>query len=131
MGKADADGPGLPDLPPEWGRVVIPDDLAALADEAEQVRRELRRAAADRRRWRPPAGPVLVLIVAVLTTIAGLAAVTWPRASRTGPARRKRSWPDANCPRSTWSTAGSHRCRYADCCRSWCCWWTVAPARSR
>ncbi|MEG3636158.1 hypothetical protein [Micromonospora palythoicola] len=86
MGKADADGPGLPDLPPEWGRVVVPDDLAALADEAEQVRRELRRAAADRRRWRPPTGPVLVLIVAVLTTIAGLAAVTWPRAGRTGPA---------------------------------------------
>ncbi|GAB3856333.1 hypothetical protein GCM10029963_52470 [Micromonospora andamanensis] len=85
MGKADADGPGLPDLPPEWGRVVIPDDIAALADEAEQIRRELRRAAAGRRRWRPPTGPVIVLIVAVLTTIAGLAAVTWLRAGRTGP----------------------------------------------
>ncbi|MEV2238936.1 hypothetical protein [Micromonospora sp. NPDC049891] len=84
MGKADADGPGLPDLPPEWGRVVIPDDLAALADEAEQVRRELRRTAGHRR-WRPPAGPVIVLVVAVLTTIAGLAAVTWSRAGRTGP----------------------------------------------
>ncbi|GIJ07406.1 hypothetical protein ACFFMR_11210 [Micromonospora andamanensis] len=85
MGKADADGPGLPDLPPEWGRVVIPDDIAALADEAEQIRRELRRAAAGSRRWRPPTGPVIVLIVAVLTTIAGLAAVTWLRAGRTGP----------------------------------------------
>ncbi|GIJ36496.1 hypothetical protein [Micromonospora sediminimaris] len=85
MGKADADGPGLPDLPPEWGRVVVPDDIAALADEAEQIRRELRRTAADQRRWRPPAAPVIVLIVAVLTTLAGLAAVTWPRASRTGP----------------------------------------------
>ncbi|MFF5215168.1 hypothetical protein [Micromonospora sp. NPDC000442] len=84
MGKADADGPGLPDLPPEWGRVVIPDDLAALTDEAEQVRRELRRAA-DQRRRRPPTGLVIVLIVAVLTTLAGLAAVTWPRAGRTGP----------------------------------------------
>ncbi|MGC5050324.1 hypothetical protein ACLQ2S_02540 [Micromonospora sp. DT48] len=85
MGKADADGPGLPDLPPEWGRVVIPDDISALADEAEQVRRELRRAGAEHRRWRPPAGPVIVLVVAVLTTIAGLAAVTWPRNGRTGP----------------------------------------------
>ncbi|GIJ21801.1 hypothetical protein [Micromonospora lutea] len=85
MGKADADGPGLPDLPPEWGRVVIPDNLAALADEAEQVRRELRAAADHHRRWRPPAKPVIVLVVAVLTTIAGLAAVTWPRNGRTGP----------------------------------------------
>ncbi|GIJ75592.1 hypothetical protein SAMN05443287_114128 [Micromonospora phaseoli] len=88
MGKADADGPGLPDLPPEWGRVVVPDDASALADEAEQLRRERRRrTAGHHRRWRPPAGPVLVLVIAVLTTIAGLAVVTWPRAGRSpGPA---------------------------------------------
>ncbi|MEV6811440.1 hypothetical protein [Micromonospora sp. NPDC051296] len=88
MGKADADGPGLPDLPPEWGRVVVPNDASALADEAEQVRRELRRrVAAQPRRWRPPAVPVLVLVVAVVATIAGLITVTWPRPGRyPGPA---------------------------------------------
>ncbi|GGM30519.1 hypothetical protein GCM10011608_13890 [Micromonospora sonchi] len=83
MGKADADGPGLPDLPPEWGRVVVPDDASALADEAEQVRRELRRQlSAQPRRWRSPGLPVLVLLIAVVTTVAGLFTVTWPRANR-------------------------------------------------
>ncbi|MEH0982776.1 hypothetical protein [Micromonospora sp. CPCC 205556] len=96
MGMTDAEGPGppdgLPDLPPEWGRVVVPDDASALAAEAEQLRRELRRPAgtdprhprpAPRRDGRPPLGlPLLVLLVAVLTTLAGLAAVTWPRSPR-------------------------------------------------
>lgn len=98
MGMPDAEGhgppDGLPDLPPEWGRVVVPDDASALAEEARQVRRELRRQAAGRR-WRrrlgltpgpdgrPPLGlPVLILLVSMLTTLAGLAAVTWPRAPR-------------------------------------------------
>ena len=100
MGMPDAEGhgppDGLPDLPPEWGRVVVPDDASALAEEARQLRRELRRRAATRR-WRrrlglvpgpggrPPLGlPVLILLVSVLTTLAGLAAVTWPRAPRSG-----------------------------------------------
>lgn len=98
MGMPDAEGHGpsdeLPDLPPEWGRVVVPDDAAALADEARQLRRELRRQAAARR-WRrrlglaprpdgrpPLALPVLVLVISVLTTLAGLMAVTWPRTPR-------------------------------------------------
>ncbi|MEV1144418.1 hypothetical protein [Micromonospora sp. NPDC049799] len=100
MGKPDADGPGLPDLPPEWGRVVVPDDASALAAEAEEIRRELRartqaaiRPAASR--WGPTrpvwarsplALPVLILLVALLTTIGGLIAVTWPRSARTGAA---------------------------------------------
>ncbi|MCW3813081.1 hypothetical protein ONA91_01230 [Micromonospora sp. DR5-3] len=100
MGMPDAEGQGppdgLPDLPPEWGRVVIPDDASALAHEARQVRRELRRLrrrAGWRRRLgltprpdgRPPLGlPVLVLLVSVLITLTGLAAVTWPRSSRSG-----------------------------------------------
>ncbi|SCG53012.1 hypothetical protein [Micromonospora inositola] len=100
MGIPDAEdhGPpdGLPDLPPEWGRVVVPDDASALAEEARQLRRELRRSrrrATWRRRLgltpradgRPPLGlPVLILLVAVLTTLGGLAAVTWPRSSRSG-----------------------------------------------
>lgn len=80
MGKPDAEGPGLPDLPPEWGRVVVPDDASALAEEAARIRRELRRAG----RPRPSlAFPLLVLLVAVLTTVAGLFAVTWPRSART------------------------------------------------
>ncbi|MEV6693311.1 hypothetical protein AB0M35_17755 [Micromonospora sp. NPDC051196] len=86
MGKADADGPGLPDLPPEWGRVVVPDDASALAEEAEQIRRELRAGVASRpRRWHPSTVPVLVLLVAVIATVAGLVTVTWPRAGRGTP----------------------------------------------
>ncbi|MCX4389109.1 hypothetical protein OG777_19555 [Micromonospora peucetia] len=85
MGKPDADGPGLPDLPPEWGRVVVPDDASALAADAEQIRRELR-GTPRRATPSPPARPslalpLLVLLVAVLTTLAGLAAVTWPRST--------------------------------------------------
>ncbi|MGS2613077.1 hypothetical protein ACVCAH_00870 [Micromonospora sp. LZ34] len=80
MGKPDAEGPGLPDLPPEWGRVVVPDDASALAEEATRIRRELRRAGRARS---PLAFPLLVLLVAVLTTVAGLFAVTWPRSART------------------------------------------------
>ncbi|MEH1055786.1 hypothetical protein V6U89_11315 [Micromonospora sp. CPCC 206171] len=98
MGMPDAEGhgpsDGLPDLPPEWGRVVVPDDASALAEEAEQLRRELRRQAAGARRrgrfgltpradGRPPlALPALILVVALLTTIGGLLAVTWPRSPR-------------------------------------------------
>lgn len=96
MGIPDANGhgssDGLPDLPPEWGRVVVPDDASALAEEAEQVRRELR---ANRRRWLPGALtlPLLVLTVAVLTTLAGLVTVTWPRTDRSNrPATPSYDW---------------------------------------
>ncbi|MBQ0903551.1 hypothetical protein [Micromonospora sp. U21] len=82
MGKPDAEGHGLPDLPPEWGRVVVPDDASALATEAAQIRRELRRTAGPPGGHRALALPLLVLLVAVLTTLAGLLAVTWPRANR-------------------------------------------------
>ncbi|MEU7716041.1 hypothetical protein ACGFLT_26540 [Micromonospora chalcea] len=91
MGVPDADGQGppegLPGLPPEWGRVVVPDDASALAEEARQVRRELRRAraAAGRRPGSLRLGlPALILLVSVLITLAGLAAVTWPRTTRSG-----------------------------------------------
>ncbi|CCH21782.1 hypothetical protein [Micromonospora lupini] len=86
MGKPDAEGhgppDGLPDLPPEWGRVVVPDDASALASEAAQVRRELRRAAGRHTGHHALTLPLLVLLVALLTTLAGLLAVTWPRAGR-------------------------------------------------
>ncbi|MEO3776215.1 hypothetical protein ABGB16_05020 [Micromonospora sp. B11E3] len=99
MGMPDADGPGpgdgLPGLPPEWGRVVVPDDASALAEEAERIRRELRRRAARARlrarlglpprpNGRLPLGlPLVVLLVAALATAAGLFAVTWTRPPRT------------------------------------------------
>nr|WP_289278925.1 hypothetical protein [Micromonospora sp. WMMA1363]MDM4721233.1 hypothetical protein [Micromonospora sp. WMMA1363] len=87
MGKPDADDPGLPDLPPEWGRVVVPDDASALAGEAARIRRELRGSAHDAtpRAVPPLAMPLLVLLVAVVTAVTGLVAVTWSRSSRPTP----------------------------------------------
>ncbi|GGS02764.1 hypothetical protein GCM10010169_54330 [Micromonospora fulviviridis] len=107
MGMPDAEGhgppDGLPDLPPEWGRVVVPDDASALAEEARQVRRELRaarRQATVRPRLGPggrpsPGLPVLLLLVAVLITLTGLAAVTWPRSNRSGGAPTVLPYPTA------------------------------------
>ncbi|WP_213453886.1 hypothetical protein [Rhizomonospora bruguierae] len=91
---------GLPGLPPEWGQIIIPDDLAALADESAAVRRELRRAArvAHLRRLAglpppprpgvPPAAPsvrlpLIIMVLAVVATLASLFLVTW-----SGPGRR-------------------------------------------
>jgi hypothetical protein len=80
---------GVPDLPPEWGSVVVPDDPAALADEAYEVRRELRREAwrnrlrgfvglAPSRRDAPSLGvPIVIMAVAVITTLLSLFVVTW------------------------------------------------------
>jgi hypothetical protein len=86
MGKPDAEGhgppDGLPGLPPEWGRIVVPDDASALASEAAQVRRELRRTTGRYAGRRALALPLLVLLVALLTTLTGLLAVTWPRVGR-------------------------------------------------
>jgi len=76
--------PELPGLPPEWGRIVIPDDASALAAEAEQVRRELRRKRRRRRSSHAPAlrrsalgVPLLIMSVAVLITLISLFAMTW------------------------------------------------------
>lgn len=102
---------GLPDLPPDWGTIVVPDDPAELADEAELVRAELVRARAElvradlRRRqrqhrlwWllgpdRPGQHsirlPAALLVVLVLATLAGLVAVSraggeWAEGGRPG-----------------------------------------------
>ncbi|GHJ46422.1 hypothetical protein Cs7R123_37640 [Catellatospora sp. TT07R-123] len=96
-------GNGLPDLPPEWGEVVIPDDPAELAEEAVKVRAELKREARARRRavrrarWRkrlhlperiddPEAPslalPLLVLAVAVVITLLSLVLIAWPGLTR-------------------------------------------------
>jgi len=87
-------GNGLPDLPPEWGVVIIPDDPSELAPEIDEVRRELRRTA-RRNRWRrllhlPPvtgrpardAGslglPLLIMAIAMIATLTSLIALAWP-----------------------------------------------------
>jgi hypothetical protein len=85
----------LPELPPEWGTIVIPDDASELAQEATKVRRELRRQARQRR-WRrrlhlPPPKPhvgdeeattlgvpLLVISIAVIATLTSLFAIAWP-----------------------------------------------------
>src|SRR5688572_6969998 len=87
---------GLPDLPPEWGSIVIPDDAAELDDEATIVRRELRREALRGRlsrvfgrdgRQQPSLGvPVVIMAAAVITTLLSLFVVTWDhRPSTTAP----------------------------------------------
>jgi len=85
----------LPELPPEWGAVVIPDDPSELAEEAAAIRRELRRVgrggALRRAVGLPPAPvrsteetpgvgiPLIIMGVAVLTTLISLFVVTWDR----------------------------------------------------
>jgi hypothetical protein len=101
-------GNGLPDLPPEWGEVLIPDDAAELEEEATRVRKELRRdlRRAKRRafteRWRrrlhlPPRIddpeepslflPMLVLGVALLITLLSLLMIAWPNLIKSTPER--------------------------------------------
>jgi hypothetical protein len=98
---------GLPDLPEEWGIIVIPDDLSELADEVRAVRAELRlsrpqtpwqrftaRPAVRRMRRIAAAGmraPVLIIAMAVLVTVASLFASAWP-----GPARSPATQRTAN-----------------------------------
>lgn len=88
----------LPDFPPEWGPVIIPDDASELDDEAQALRRELRRHARQstlrsalglhgsqavrfgpaHRREAPTVGvPVVIMAVAILTTLVSLFVVTW------------------------------------------------------
>jgi hypothetical protein len=95
-GWSSNDGPpdDLPDLPEEWGVIVIPDDLSELSDEVEAIRAELRLAEKPTR-WRHflarPAvrrvrriaattlrAPVLIISMAVLVTVASLFASAWP-----------------------------------------------------
>jgi hypothetical protein len=83
----DGGSRGLPDLPPEWGTVVIPDDPSELAAEAQALRREMR-GTARRARVRKLLGlstdqsasmgiPVVIMTVAILTTLVSLLVVTW------------------------------------------------------
>lgn len=97
----------LPDLPEEWGVIVIPDDLSELADEVDAIRSELRLTGPPTR-WqrllRRPAirrlrrvatttlrAPVLIISLAVLVTVASLFASAWP-----GPPRQPATQRTAN-----------------------------------
>jgi hypothetical protein len=96
-GERPPDGGGLPDLPPEWGTVVIPDDLAELDDEAAAIRRDFRREQ-RRNRWRRRLGrppvyglsdddspalglPLLIMSIAIIATLTSLFAIAWPARS--------------------------------------------------
>jgi hypothetical protein len=86
----------LPELPSEWGAIVIPDDASELAREATRVRRELRWQAFELR-WRrrlhlpranpgpgeeedmPALGvPLLVILIATIATLTSLFVISWP-----------------------------------------------------
>lgn len=100
-GDRPPNGDGLPDLPPEWGTVIIPDDASELDREAAKVRRQLRRQARGLR-WRrrlhlgppkrhhadsPALGlPLLIMTIAIIATLTSLFALAWPGrdGSRTG-----------------------------------------------
>lgn len=113
---------GLPGLPPDWGPVTIPDDLSELADESTAVRRELRHAARRdlirRLAGLPPLGhtgpppapsvrfPLIIMVLAVIATLASLFLVTW-----TGPNRRG---PSAAGPESAHAPATVPRLTLAD-----------------
>lgn len=97
---------GLPDLPPEWGKVQIPDDAAELDADAENIRRELRKEAkgnrrkARRTRWRrrlhlpsrlddpqQPSMllPLLILGIALIITLISLIIVAIPNLTTPDP----------------------------------------------
>src|SRR5690348_4581692 len=106
-GERPPNGDGLPNLPPEWGHVVIPDDASELADEAVLVRKQLRRQV-RRDRWRRRLGlrprpsvpgehqralglPLLIMAIAIIATLTSLFAIAWPsrpRQSTGNPAAR-------------------------------------------
>ena len=99
----------LPDLPEEWGVIVIPDDCSELAEEVRAVQAELA-VARPQTRWqrfaaRPAmrrlrrigsAGmrlPVVIITMAVIVTVASLFASAWP-----GPPRSPATQRTANAP---------------------------------
>lgn len=103
---------GLPELPPDWGPVVIPDDPAELAAEAALVRRELRRQARAGR-WQRRLGaahpggpptlrlPLFFLVVAILATLTSLFAVIRATPARQQGTRSTTSGPSAGASGAT------------------------------
>lgn len=96
-GTPPSDNGGVPDLPPEWGVVVIPDDPSELDRESLALRRQRRRSM-RRARWRrrlglpartgsddenPPVGtPLLIMAIAIVAALTSLFAITL--STRTG-----------------------------------------------
>jgi len=78
-------------LPPEWGTIVVPDDLRELADEVARVRAELapRHLTGRRRRSRRPgiSGPLCALILFLVAAMGSLLVIVLPKPSR--PPRRE------------------------------------------
>jgi hypothetical protein len=121
---------GLPDLPPEWGTVVIPDDAAELDAESVALRRELRREVWHNRlralvglgpakvRQKPSLGiPIVIMAVAVITTLLSLFVVTWDHErSATTPAGPGAADPQTTLPLSevTLADAAGDRVRLHD-----------------
>jgi hypothetical protein len=102
------DSADLPELPAEWGDLTIPDDLSELADEAEEIRRELAGQHQDGVslvRGKPgPADPepsigvpLLIMSVAVLITLVSLFAMAW---SGSGAPEETGAGPDSSAPAS-------------------------------
>jgi hypothetical protein len=90
-GRRSPDPDGLPGFPPEWGRIVIPDDAAELDHEATKVRRELRREALLHRNGLRPGRrmhhlmlPLVLLTMAVLVATTSLFAAMFPQGRRGG-----------------------------------------------
>src|SRR3954471_24713449 len=105
----------LPDLPEEWGVIVIPDDLSELSDEVDAIRAELRQAERPTTPWqhliRRPGirrlrriaaltlrAPVLIISMAVLVTVASLFASAWPGPPRQPATQRTASTTDDRNP---------------------------------
>lgn len=123
-GTPPSDNGGVPDLPPEWGVVVIPDDPSELDRESLALRRQRRRSM-RRAKWRrrlglpartgsddenPPVGtPLLIMAIAIVAALTSLFAITLstrtgsgtatsaqrPSASRVTPAMMNLSLPAA------------------------------------
>jgi hypothetical protein len=90
-GTPPSDNGGVPDLPPEWGVVVIPDDPSELDRESLALRRQRRRSM-RRAKWRrrlglpartgaedenPPVGtPLLIMAIAIVAALTSLFAIT-------------------------------------------------------
>jgi hypothetical protein len=104
----------MPELPPGWGPIVIPDDPAELAAEAILVRNELRRKALLDDHAGPlgvvssttgptatePTSlrlPLIIMAIAVLTTLTSLFAAAWtgPQRHRVGQVEPPRARPTA------------------------------------
>ena len=101
----------LPDLPDEWGIIVIPDDLSELADEVDAVRAELH-TDVPATGWQRFAGrpavrrlrrlatvlvrtPALIISMAVMVTVASLFASAWPGPPRQPATQRTAGTTDA------------------------------------